>query len=154
MSINQEALNRALTGLPDDHDHFLKICVWHHPYGNPPDECRIKDDQVMKDLANNGFRVVLHGHAHREMSLIIPYDREAFGCKMEVIAAGTFGARANPKEGRYPYVYHLIEIRGAKAKVNSRTRNMPLGVWDPCGKYKAKGLDSNVLLQPFYEFDL
>jgi len=154
VSIHQGALDKALSSVNKEYDDYLKICVWHHPYGIAPDECRIKEDRVPKDLANNAFRIILHGHLHKDSKLVCPYDRDAFGCKMEVLGAGTFGALANRKEGRYPYEYHLLEIRGSKVKVNFRSRNDLLGPWEPYAKWRTEGHDPNEKLQPFYEFTI
>ena len=124
------------------------------PPVSPTDDCRIKDETILKQLAHKGFRIILHGHLHRAANVVLPLHREPFASKIELIGAGTFGSLADKKEGRYPYQYHLIRVQGSKVRVDSRTRNDHREPWVPHAIYDSNGQDPNEMMQPFYEFDL
>ncbi len=127
-SINPDALINAIRQInenPTYKNSRLKIAVWHHPL-NSPFEDRIKDHGFLEQLAQNGFRLALHGHIHRS-------GREDFrhraGSKVDIIAAGTFGAPVRDWVPDYPRQYNLLKWEGNKLTVYTRKRKELYGAW-------------------------
>ena len=66
-SINPDAFSNAMVEIKENSTFKksrLKIAVWHHPLKRPFED-RITDHGFMEQLAQNGFRLSLHGHIHR-----------------------------------------------------------------------------------------
>ncbi|MDJ0532126.1 MAG: metallophosphoesterase [Xenococcaceae cyanobacterium MO_207.B15] len=149
-SINPDALINAIRQInenPTYKNSRLKIAVWHHPL-NSPFEDRIKDHGFLEQLAQNGFRLALHGHIHRS-------GREDFrhraGSKVDIIAAGTFGAPVKEWVPGYPLQYNLLKWKDNKMTVYTRKRIELNRPWQPDAMWvQADGITAS----SFYEIEL
>ncbi|MGK7871763.1 MAG: hypothetical protein AB4426_00065 [Xenococcaceae cyanobacterium] len=148
--INPDALTNALNEInqtPTYRGSRLKMAVWHHPL-NSPDEDRIKDKGFMQRLAQNGFRLALHGHIHKAGADDYKYRA---GSQIDIIAAGTFGAPVRQWVPGYPLQYNLLRWQGNKLTVYTRKRADLNGVWQPDAMWvQADGLAAN----SYYEIEL
>ncbi len=149
-SINPEAFTNALKEInenPTYRNSRLKIAVWHHPL-NSPDEDRIKDRGFLQRLAQNGFRLALHGHIHKAGINDYKYR---IGSKIEIIAAGTFGAPVRQWQPGYPLQYNLLKWQDRKLTVYTRKRIELNGAWQPDGMWvQADGLTTS----SYYKIEL
>ena len=149
-SINPDALTNAIREInenPTYKNSGLKIAVWHHPL-NSPFEDRIKDHGFIEQLAQNGFRLALHGHIHR--AGVEDYKYRA-GSKVDIIAAGTFGAPVKEWVPGYPLQYNLLKWKDNKLTVYTRKRIAINGAWQPDAMWvQADGITAS----SFYEIEL
>ncbi len=136
--INSDALGNAIRKINNDdkyRESRLKIAVWHHPlHGDSKD--RIKDWDFMKQLEQNGFRLVLHGHIHQARPDDFHHFDEPAWKEIETIAAGTFGvpmrnSDSEPSEPNYTLEYHLMNWKAKRLEVCSRKRDQPNKDWQP-----------------------
>jgi Calcineurin-like phosphoesterase/TIR domain len=136
-SIHTGALSRALVWLGEHRypDH-LHLAVWHHPVTGPAPD-RIVDTGFMQQLAVAGFRVALHGHVHRADSQLYRHDVTApGGRRIEIVAAGTFGAPVHQWVPGYPLQYNLIRITRRELVVETRCREELNGAWRPDARWQ------------------
>ncbi len=149
-SINPDALTNAIREINENHTYknsLLKIAVWHHPL-NSPFEDRIKDHGFMEQLAQNGFRLALHGHIHRAGAEDF---RHRAGRQIDIIAAGTFGAPVREWVPGYPLQYNLLKWKDNKLTVYTRKRIEINGAWQPDAMWvQADGITAS----SFYEIEL
>ncbi|MDJ0532127.1 MAG: SIR2 family protein [Xenococcaceae cyanobacterium MO_207.B15] len=127
-SINPHALSNAMTEINYNYTYknsHLKIAVWHHPLKSPFED-RITDHGFMEQLAQNGFRLALHGHIHRAEKEDFKYRPEK---QIDIIAAGTFGAPVRDWVPDYPRQYNLLKWEGNKLTVYTRKRKELYGAW-------------------------
>ena len=132
-TIDDIALGRALDQLRGDpriHDGYLKIATFHHPLDSPGND-RLRDANFLDRLAVAGFSLVLHGHVHQANSKLFRYDRSAKDRRIEVVGAGTFGARAVELPTGYPWQYNLLRFDGCRVRVETRRREADNGPWKP-----------------------
>jgi 3',5'-cyclic AMP phosphodiesterase CpdA len=108
--------------------------VWHHPLSGTGDD-RIKDHGFLERLAVAGFHVGLHGHIHRASNELYRYERSAQGRRLEIIAAGTFGAPSHEWAAGYPLQYNLLQFQGRQLTVRTRRREEPNGAWKPDARW-------------------
>jgi hypothetical protein len=93
----------------------VKIAVWHHPL-NSSGEDRIKDQCFMERLAQNGFRLALHGHVHtakgNDSYFNYALHLQHHGTLHDIICAGTFG-RHNTKSSvtGYALAVHILKLK-------------------------------------------
>ncbi|MBD1839216.1 HEAT repeat domain-containing protein [Coleofasciculus sp. FACHB-64] len=154
-NINPNAITNALNEIRDKEEFYkdcLKIAVWHHPL-NSSGEDRIKDSGFMERLAQAGFRFALHGHIHTAKNDLYRYDHasNSTGRKLDIVSAGTFGARPQELVTAYPWQYNLLQLEGNKLKVNTRRREEPNGTWKPDARW-LQDVGQNPL--PYYEIEL
>lgn len=151
-SIHPGALTEAMARIRRDPAFAsrLKIAVWHHPLESP-DEDRIKERGVMQQLAKAGFRLVLHGHIHKAERGLFRYDMTPEGRRMDLVAAGTFGAPTREWVPGYPLQYNLLRISKEKIVVETRRREEPNGAWQPDARW-LQGAGKDPL--PRYTIDL
>jgi len=138
-NINDQALTNALKKIRDNEDLYegcVKIAVWHHPL-NSSGEDRIKDQCFMERLAQNGFRLALHGHVHTAKKDLFNYDytSNTTGRKLDIICAGTFGAPTKELVTGYPWQYNLLKIEDNQLTVYTRRREEPNGTWKPDARW-------------------
>jgi HEAT repeat protein/3',5'-cyclic AMP phosphodiesterase CpdA len=138
-NINDQALTNALKKIRDNEDLYegcVKIAVWHHPL-NSSGEDRIKDQGFMERLAQNGFRLALHGHIHTAKKDLFNYDytSNTTGRKLDIICAGTFGAPTKELVTGYPWQYNLLKIEDNQLTVYTRRREELNGAWKPDARW-------------------
>lgn len=151
--IDPRALTAALEQLDRDratHSDCHKIAVLHHPLSSEYED-RIKDHGFMERLAVAGFRLTLHGHIHKAQALPFHYDHTAGGRKIDVIAAGTFGAPVNEWVPGHPLQYNLLRLEGRRLTVETRRREELEGAWKPDARW-LRGAGKDPL--PRYEIEL
>lgn len=131
-SIHPLALSNALTEIRQNasYSESVKIAVWHHPITSEGND-RIKDWGPVEQLAKAGFRFLLHGHIHKAESQLFRYDHSVEGRQIDLIAAGTFGARTKDLVPTYPWQYNLIRFGTNQLKVETRRRHKDNGPWKP-----------------------
>jgi len=146
----------ALTGAVDlirarpDWDACLKIAVWHHPLAGP-DASRITDHGFLERLALAGFRLALHGHIHKAETHQYRYDLTPGGRRLDIIAAGTFGAPSRDWVPGYPLQYNLLRLTADQLTIETRRREEPNGAWKPDARWlQGPGRDP----LPRYRIDL
>lgn len=134
--INPEAFTRALDRIRQNRTYAgrLKIAVWHHPLASTGED-RIKDQGFLQQLAKAGVRLVLHGHVHRAERGLYRYDMSPDGRRIEVVAAGTFGAPSSEWIPGYPLQYNLLRISKTRVVVETRRREEPNGAWQPDARW-------------------
>lgn len=129
VGINDQAVTRALSKIQEtaQFKNCLKIAVWHHPVNIPSEVC-IKDHGFLGRLTQAGFCFALHGHIHKSERghFNPPIDR-----KIELIAAGTFGAPPEDWKPGHPLQYNLIKYEGSHFTVETRKKENPSGAWGP-----------------------
>ncbi len=148
--INSDALTNALYEINTNltyKNSSLKIAVWHHPL-NSPDEDRIKDHGFMERLAQNGFRLALHGHIHQAKADDYKYRSRS---KIDIIAAGTFGAPIRQLVPGYPLQYNLLKLQDNIMRVYTRKRIKLNGAWQPDGMWIQ---DDGVDVKSYYDIEL
>ena len=148
-----EALGRAMSEMAEKRDEYedcLKIAVWHHPATIPADGC-IKRSGFLELLAQAGFRLALHGHIHDAQEQLWSYDSKRGGRRIDILAAGTFGAKTKDLPPAVPWQYSLITIDKGKVEVQARRRTRKNGAWKPDARW-LQGAGENPL--PYYEFGL
>ena len=134
-SIHSGALAEALIKLGSPPPGQLRIATFHHPVHSGED-ARIRDDGFLQQLAIHGFRVVLHGHVHKADSEQYRYERGDSGRRLELIAAGTFGAPTREWVPGYPLQYNLLLIDPARITVETRARAEVNGAWQPDARWR------------------
>jgi predicted MPP superfamily phosphohydrolase len=134
-SIHPEALANALLEVGKPVAGQLRIAVFHHPLHGGEDS-RIRDAGFLQQLAVHGFRLVLHGHVHKADSEIYRYDRTEDGRRIEIIAAGTFGAPAREWVPGYPLEYNLLVVAPDKITVEARCRREINGAWEADARWR------------------
>ncbi len=127
-TIDDTALSRALASLRGAHDESLKIAVFHHPLDSPAED-RLRDAKFLERLAVAGFSLVLHGHVHQADNRLFRYDRTAKGRRIEVVGAGTFGARSAELPTGCPWQYNLLRFTGDRVRVETRHRVADNAPW-------------------------
>ena len=130
--IHPEAITNALDTLRahPDWDACLKVAVWHHPLTSP-EPSRLTDHGFLERLAQAGFRLALHGHIHRAETAQYRYDLTPGGRRLDILAAGTFGAPSHEWVPGYPLQYNLLRLNGQLLTVETRRRAEVNGVWKP-----------------------
>lgn len=133
-SIHAGALAQALLRLDQRQAGRLRVAVWHHPVSSAePDH--LSDAGFLQQLAVADFRVALHGHVHRADNQLYQYDRSPDGRRLDIIAAGTFGAPVRQWVPGYPLQYNLIVVEGGTMTVETRCREEPSGAWRPDARW-------------------
>jgi 3',5'-cyclic AMP phosphodiesterase CpdA len=134
-SIHAEALANALLKLGGHVAGQLRIAVFHHPLHGGEDS-RIRDTGFLQQLAVHGFELVLHGHVHKADAELYRYDRAEGGRRIEIIAAGTFGAPTREWVPGYPLEYNLLLVGADKITVETRCRREINGAWEPDARWR------------------
>ncbi len=122
------ALARVIT--TEAYDDCNKLAVWHHP----PAELMLGgglDGAVLQQLAQAGFRLVVHGHVHRADNPNFRYYRNSTDGGIEILTAGTFGAPSRELVPGYPFQYQVLEFGSDLLTVYTRKRNDVAGGWLP-----------------------
>ena len=151
-SIHPLAISNALEQIRRNpkYSNCLKMAVWHHPLHSEAED-RIKAGDFMDRLAVSNFRVAFHGHIHKAESSIFLYDYSRQGRKLNVVAAGTFGAPIKEWVPGYPLQYNLLKLQDGKLTVETRRREKPNGAWQPDARW-TQGPGRDPL--PRYEIEL
>lgn len=119
---------------------YIKIGVGHHPlnFENNVD--------FINALQNEGFKMYLHGHVHRDMT--ISYSNPQIkNNEMVIIGAGTFCADKHHMWQGVPQRYNIIKIAMSNdngevnIKVNTRQRESSNFYWQPANIYYDKKED-------------
>jgi len=134
-SIHPEALANALLKLGAPAAGQLRIAVFHHPLHGGEDS-QIRDAAFLQRLAVHGFRIALHGHVHKADTEQYRYDRVEGGRRIEIIAAGTFGAPTREWVPGYPLQYNLLLVGDDKVTVETRCRREINGAWEPYARWQ------------------
>lgn len=148
--IDDTALGRALEQLRSVPDDYLKLAVVHHPLQSP-DEDRIRDPGFVDRLAVAGFSLILHGHVHKSGSDLFRYDCTAKGRRIEVVGAGTFGARSQELPTGSPWQYNLLRRSGELVRVHTRRREAENSAWKP---YACWTTGAGAAVQAYFDLDL
>ncbi|HEX2569766.1 MAG TPA: metallophosphoesterase [Polyangia bacterium] len=151
-SINGVALGQALrlVRTTEAYAECLKLAVWHHPIQGPGED-RIRDTGFIELLAQEGFRLGLHGHVHKADTALFRYDLNPEGRHLDLLCAGTFGAPVREWTSGYPLQYQLLQFEGDKVTVHTRRREEPNGAWKPDARW-SQGAGQDPL--PRYEIRL
>jgi hypothetical protein len=89
-----------------------------------------------------GGRIALHGHVHKADASLYRYDRSEGGRRLEIVAAGTFGARSGEWVSGVPLQYNLRLIGAEKIVVETRCRAEVNGAWGPDARWlQGEGTD-------------
>jgi predicted MPP superfamily phosphohydrolase len=134
-SIHPEALASALLRLGPPPADQLRIAVFHHPIHGGED-ARLRDAAFLQQLAVHGFRLALHGHVHKADAELYRYDRTADGRRIDIIAAGTFGASTREWVPGYPLQYNLLLVGPDRITVETRCRREVNGAWEPDARWR------------------
>jgi hypothetical protein len=134
-SIHPEALANALLRLGPPAAGQLRIAVFHHPIHGGEDS-RIRDAAFLQQLAVHGFQLALHGHVHRADSELYRHDRAEDGRRIEIVAAGTFGAATRAWVPGYPLQYNLLLVGPDRITVETRCRHEVNGAWSPDARWR------------------
>jgi predicted MPP superfamily phosphohydrolase len=134
-SIHLQALANALVKLGPPAAGQLRIAVFHHPIHGGEDSC-IRDAAVLQQLAVHGFRLVLHGHVHKADAELYRYERSEGGRRVEIVAAGTFGANTREWVPGYPLQYNLLLVGPERITVETRCRREVNGAWEPDARWR------------------
>jgi hypothetical protein len=134
-SIHPEALANALLQVGAPVAGQLRIAVFHHPLHGGEDS-RIRDAGFLQQLAVHGFQLVLHGHVHKADSEVYRYDRTEEGRRIEIIAAGTFGAPVREWVPGYPLEYNLLVVTPDRVTVEARCRREINGAWEADARWR------------------
>lgn len=134
-SIHPGALANALLKLGAPVSGKLRIAVFHHPLHGGEDS-RVRDTAFLQQLAVHGFQLALHGHVHKADAELYRYDRSEGGRRIEVIAAGTFGAPTREWVPGYPLEYNLLLVGPDKITVETRCRREINGAWEPDARWR------------------
>ncbi|MBL8632113.1 MAG: SUMF1/EgtB/PvdO family nonheme iron enzyme [Myxococcales bacterium] len=105
-----------------------KLAVWHHPPAELTTEAGL-DGAVLEQLAQAGFRLILHGHIHRADNALFRYYQQSNVGGLEILTAGTFGAPTHELVSGYPFQYQVLEFRGDILTVHTRKREKVAGGW-------------------------
>jgi 3',5'-cyclic AMP phosphodiesterase CpdA len=134
--IHPEAPSKALNLLRARADwaDCLKIAVWHHPLASD-EPSHISDHGFLERLAAAGFRLALHGHIHKAGVTQFRYDRTPGGRRLDILAAGTFGAPSRQWVPGYPLQYQLLRLGPNRVTVETRRREEPNGAWKPDARW-------------------
>lgn len=114
----------------EDYQKCIKLAVWHHPASELLPDGGL-DGAVLQQLAQAGFRLVLHGHVHHADNLNFRYYRSSPFGNVEILTAGTFGAPTRELLPRYPFQYQVLEFAGDTLTVHTRKREDVAGGWVP-----------------------
>ena len=109
--------------------------MFHHPLHGGEDS-RIRDAAFLQQLAVHGFGIALHGHVHKADAELYRYDRAEGGRRIEIIAAGTFGAPTREWVPGYPLQYNLLLVGADKITVETRCRREINGAWEPDARWR------------------
>lgn len=121
---------------------YIKIGVGHHPLNFE------NNIDFINALQNEGFKMYLHGHVHRDMT--ISYSNPQIkNNEMVVIGAGTFSADKHHMWQGVPQRYNIIKIektndndkKDVNIKVNTRQRESSNFYWQPANIYYDKKED-------------
>jgi 3',5'-cyclic AMP phosphodiesterase CpdA len=124
------AFGKALGSLLKNEEYQTcnKLAVWHHPPAELTAEAGL-DGAVLEQLAQAGFRLILHGHIHRADNALFRYYRQSSVGGLEILTAGTFGAPTHELVSGYPFQYQVLEFRGDILTVHTRKRENVAGGW-------------------------
>lgn len=124
------AFGKALGSLLNNekYQRCNKLAVWHHPPAELTSEAGF-DGAVLEQLAQAGFRLILHGHIHRADNALFRYYRQSSVGGLEILTAGTFGAPTHELVSGYPFQYQVLEFRGDILTVHTRKRENVAGGW-------------------------
>lgn len=136
-SIHTVALGHALRQVRTTlaYADSMRIAVWHHPIHSEGDD-RIRDTGFLERLAKAGFRLALHGHVHMADNDQFRLDRSVAGRRLDIIAAGTFGARREDRVSGIPLQYQLLRFSGRQLVVETRRRERDNGAWKPDARWE------------------
>jgi len=150
-SINPGAWAKSLQIVRENYDDWTKIAVWHHPVYSD-EEARIKETGPVDTLVHDGFRILLHGHVHKDEPSIFPYGRGTAARSLWLVPAGSFGAQSKDLPSAYPWHYNLIRIGDNRVKIFGRMRQKLHAPWkavsDPRPSEEGGGFNG------FWEIDL
>jgi 3',5'-cyclic AMP phosphodiesterase CpdA len=133
-SIHAEALANALLRLGAPAAGQLRVAVFHHPV-NSSEDARLADPAFLQQLAVHGFELALHGHVHKADAERYRYDRVEGGRRIEIVAAGTFGAPTRQWVPGYPLEYNLLRVCPDDITVETRCRREISGAWGPDARW-------------------
>jgi 3',5'-cyclic AMP phosphodiesterase CpdA len=135
-SIHPLAVSNALEEIRrrPEYAGCLRIATWHHPLHSEAED-RIKAADFMDRLAVSNFRLAFHGHIHKAETSIYLYDYSRKGRKLDVIAAGTFGAPVREWVPGYPLQYNLLKLQADTLTVETRRREKLNGAWQPDARW-------------------
>ena len=132
-AICPDALSAALDTIrqnPDYDNCPNKFAMWHHPI-NSSFEDRIIDHGFLERLAQTGFSICFHGHLHKTITQLFPYDKSPNDRKIEIVGGGTFGAPTKEWYSGYPLQYQLLKVTNKQLIVETRYRTELYGPWNP-----------------------
>ncbi|WAI02230.1 metallophosphoesterase family protein [Methanogenium organophilum] len=123
--VNTDALSKAISQIiGPKYDGWLKIGVLHHPLTGRE---MIENEEIQELLADNGFKICLHGHIHKAS-----YNfRNRGNRNITFIGAGTFGAPVKEQIPGIPLQYNLLRYDPTLQciTVETRKKEEPDGAW-------------------------
>lgn len=128
--LHQEAFGVALGEIvtKSEFEKAVKMAVWHHPPSELTKDGGL-DGAVLQQLAQAGFRLLLHGHIHRTENPNFRYYRDSPIGGIEILSAGTFGAPTHALVPGYPFQYQVLEFTEDWLTVHTRKREDEFGGW-------------------------
>jgi predicted MPP superfamily phosphohydrolase len=107
-AINEGELNK--------NQKFLRIAVFHHPVTHLE---TMRNQNFIEHLRQNDVQLILHGDIHEiNREIYKGWERS----KVQIIGAGTFGAKANDRPESIPRLYNLLEIKKDLGLIRIHTR--------------------------------
>jgi GTPase SAR1 family protein len=116
-SLNNAALSAALR---QSGKVKLGIVVWHHAAVG---DRKVADTDAISRLGAAGYRVLLHGDAHRHRDNLLNHLDP--GKQIHVVGAGTFGAGGNDRPESTPRQYSLLEVARDLTSIEVTRRCQP-----------------------------
>jgi len=130
-------LSKAISeiDLYDENNEYLRIVLMHHNFlrASHIDDENLKDsDELLPLLVSNYFKIILHGHHHKDQETILGKGNEA----LRVLATGSAGLDSNklPENSRKYQLLHIKEnsLRIYRRRFDSkRVHNTGKGCWVP-----------------------
>ena len=106
------------------HDSYINC--WHHPLDSP-DEDRIKDTGFMELLSKSGFQTGIAWSCSDRRESVFSTRSPPEASRINIIAAGTFGAATKELVPAYPWQDNVIKIERNQVHVDTRRREKPHG---------------------------
>lgn len=132
----------------------LIIAVWHHHTSGSPKESNYLDNSILDSIAENGIKVVLHGHQHIS-GIINCYDDVFSTNRIWLISAGTlYGNKTDIVTG-YTRQYNAINVTFDGSKYNLELRSRvdntllkPTPIWSASVIGKSKDFSFPIEIVP------
>jgi hypothetical protein len=141
----QDATNRREM---DKSQKLLRIAIFHHPVTHLE---TMRNQNFIEHLRQNNVQLILHGDIHE-------INRETYKGweknKIQIIGAGTFGAKVDDRPESIPRLYNLLEIKKDLSSIRIHTRQQRKidGPWE--GWYEWPDPSNNEAHLPYFDITL